>query len=281
MSEAAPRTFRLVLEYQGGDFEGWQIQVGDRPARTVQGELAKAVESITGVEGRIRGAGRTDAGVHAHGQVASLRLGADFAPEKLLRALNARLPDDVAVLQCDAVPDDWDALREARGKLYRYQVWNGVTRSPLRADRYAWVRESLDLERMREAAQTFVGRHDFASMCAAGSDVKTTVRTLLSLEVSGATRGEIRLDVEGEGFLRHMVRNLAGTLIEIGRGRWEASEAAVILASKDRGRAGPTAPAEGLALIRVMDTFSDPDRYPSGESAAERGSSIDLEGPVG
>ncbi|MFK7895733.1 MAG: tRNA pseudouridine(38-40) synthase TruA [Myxococcota bacterium] len=281
MSEAAPRTFRLVLEYAGGDFEGWQIQTGDRPARTVQGELAKAVESITGAPGRIRGAGRTDAGVHAHGQVASLRLGVDFAPEKLGRALNARLPDDVAVLACDVVGEDWDALREARGKHYRYQIWNGASRSPLRAERFAWIHEPLDPGRMRAAAETFVGRHDFASMCAAGSDVKTTVRTVLGLEVSGASRAEILIDVDGEGFLRHMVRNLAGTLIEIGRGRWEPSEAAVILASKDRGRAGPTAPARGLSLVQVRDTFSDPERYPRGESTSGRGGSIDLEGPVG
>lgn len=293
MSERSPRTFRLVLEYAGGDFEGWQIQTRDRPSRTVQGELAAAVESITGAPGRIRGAGRTDAGVHAHAQVASLVLGADFEPGKLARALNARLPADVAVMRCDVVPEGWDALREARGKLYRYQIWNGASRSPLRADRFAWIRESLDLDRMRAAAEVFVGRHDFASMCAAGSDVKTTVRTVLALELRGASQDEIVLDVTGEGFLRHMVRNLAGTLIEIGRGRWDVAEAAVILASRDRGRAGPTAPAQGLALVRVMDSFSDPGLSPSGDRGAERvaptggsivgstDASIDVEEPVG
>ncbi len=281
MSDSAPRTFRLVLEYAGGDFEGWQIQTSDRPSRTVQGELAAAVESITGAPGRIRGAGRTDAGVHAYGQVASLVLASDFPPGKLARALNSRLPADVAVLRCDVVPEGWDALREARGKLYRYQIWNGASRSPLRVDRFAWIRDPLDLDRMRAAAEIFVGRHDFASMCAAGSDVKTTVRTVLALELRGACRDEIILDVTGEGFLRHMVRNLAGTLIEIGRGRWEVAEAALILESRDRGRAGPTAPGQGLALVQVMDSFTDPDRVPSGESDRGRSGSIDVEGPVG
>ena len=281
MSDLAPRTFRLVIEYAGGAFEGWQVQTGDRPARTVQGELATAVESITGAPGQIRGAGRTDAGVHAHAQVASLVLAADFEPGKLARALTARLPNDMAVLRCDVVPEGWDALREARGKLYRHQIWNGASRSPLREDRFAWVREPLDLERMRAAAKVFLGEHDFASMCAAGSDVKTTVRTVLGFDVRGVSRGEFILDVEGEGFLRHMVRNLAGTLIEIGRGRWEVAEAGAILESRDRGRAGPTAPAQGLALVRVMDSFSDPDRFPSGESRGLQPASIDGESPVG
>ncbi len=250
------RTFRLVLEYAGGGFEGWQIQSGKRPSRTVQGVLGDALTSITGCPVRIRGAGRTDAGVHAWGQVASVVAQTRLPDEVLARALNARLPADLAVIGCEEVPAGWDALREARGKHYRYQIWNGPLRSPLHAGRWAWIREGLDVAAMIEAGAAFVGTHDFSAMQAAGSDVQTTIRTITALTIRGVSGGEIVLDVEGKGFLRHMVRNLAGTLVEIGRGRWEPARAQAILASRERAQAGPTAPAEGLALVRVWDTWS-------------------------
>jgi len=194
--------------------------------------------------------------VHAWGQVASVVARTELSAEVLARALNARLPADLAVIGCDEVPAGWDALREARGKHYRYQIWNGPFRSPLHAGRWAWVREELDVEAMIEAGGAFVGTHDFSALQAAGSDVKTTVRTLTELTIRGVAGSEIVLDVEGAGFLRHMVRNLAGTLLEIGRGRWEPARAQAILASRERSQAGPTAPAEGLALVRVWDTWS-------------------------
>ncbi|MCP4906725.1 MAG: tRNA pseudouridine(38-40) synthase TruA [bacterium] len=276
-SAAGERTFRLVLEYAGSAFEGWQIQSGQRPSRTVQGVLGEALASITGSPGRIRGAGRTDAGVHAWGQVASVVVATDLPVEALARALNARLPADVAAVGCDEVPAGWDALRAARTKQYRYQIWNGVLRSPLRAARWAWIREGLDVEAMAEAGQYFVGTHDFASMQAAGSDVKTTVRTITSLTIDGHSGGEIVLDVEGMGFLRHMVRNLAGTLVEIGRGRWPAARAQAILTCLDRSQAGPTAPAEGLTLVRVWDGWVGAEDL-TGTSGAP---SVDVGSPVG
>jgi tRNA pseudouridine38-40 synthase len=250
------RTFRLVLEYDGLNFEGWQVQAGERPSRTVQGVLTEALESVTGSRARVRGAGRTDAGVHAFGQVASVQVSTQFTPEQLARALNGRLCRDIAVREIDAVPLDWDALREARGKHYRYQIWNGADRSPLRAGRFHWLRDPLDVGRMREASEIFVGTHDFAALQGAGSEVKTTVRTIQVVGIKGEAGSEIILDVEGEGFLRHMVRNLAGTLIEIGRGRWEVARGTEILASLDRQQAGPTAPANGLVLIEVRDSWS-------------------------
>ena len=282
-TSTSQRTFRLVLEYDGRDFEGWQIQAGDRPARTIQGVLADSLESVTGYPASVRGAGRTDAGVHAFGQVASVRIVTGMSSAAVARALNGRLPKDVAVRGCDEVPAEWDALREAARKHYRYQIWNGARRSPMRASRYHWQRDPLSIERMRAAAAVFVGRHDFASMAGAGSSVKTTIRNVLALRISGATGDEIVLDVEGEGFLRHMVRNLAGTLIEIGRGRWEVSQAVEILASLDRGEAGPTAPAQGLALIRVQDSWTmglEEDGNLSPNSVC-RGSSVDESTPVG
>ena len=281
------QTLRLVIQYDGAAFEGWQSQDGDRPARTVQGVLRDAASEICGGAARIRGAGRTDAGVHAWGQVASLCVETKLAPERLLGALNARLPADVAVLQCQRMGADWDALRAAQAKHYRYQIWNGRMRSPLRAARWHWVREELDLGAMRAGAAYFVGRQDFAAMQAAGSSVKTTVRNVTRLELSGAPSGEITLDVEGEGFLRHMVRNIAGTLLEVGRGRWAPEAVREILDSLDRGQAGPTAPALGLSLVRVWDDFERRESMnpkPSGDSPSvdtQVPDSVDDEGPVG
>ncbi len=272
------RSFRLVLEYDGAGFEGWQTQAGPRPSRTVQGVLTEAVESVTGETPRVRGAGRTDAGVHAAAQVASLHVATALPPERLQAALNARLPDDVAVRGCGEVAPGWDALKAARGKHYRYAIWNGLHRSPLRTATTWWVREALDLAAMGQAARTFEGRHDFAAFQAAGSSVKTTTRMVTRCEIGGEARGEIRLEVEGEGFLRHMVRNLAGTLVEIGRGRWPVERAGEILASLDRGQAGPTAPAPGLCLMRVDD---DGGASPAGMPAGTRADSVDSEAPVG
>ncbi|MEM9383396.1 MAG: tRNA pseudouridine(38-40) synthase TruA [Planctomycetota bacterium] len=279
-AEGGTRSFRLVLEYDGAGFEGWQTQAGPRPARTVQGVLIEAVASVTGETPRVRGAGRTDAGVHAEAQVASLHVATALAPERLQAALNARLPDDVAVRGLTGAAPGWDALRAARGKHYRYRIWNGAHRSPLRAGTTWWVRERLDASAMAEAAAVFVGRHDFAAFQAAGSSVKTTVRTVTGFRVAGESGGALELDVEGEGFLRHMVRNLAGTLVEIGRGRWAVARAAEILASRDRGQAGPTAPAQGLCLLRVDDDDGG-GPSPAGTDGAATPGSVDSEGPVG
>jgi tRNA pseudouridine38-40 synthase len=268
---APRRTFRLVLEYDGRDFEGWQIQAGERAARTVQGVLAEGLGVVLGAPAAVRGAGRTDAGVHAMGQVASVRVETGRSPAEIVRSLNGWLPRDLVVRQLDEVSSDWDALREARGKHYRYQIWNGTDRSPLRAGRFHWLRDPLAVEPMQEASQILIGTHDFAAFQGAGSCVKTTLRTIEAIEVEGASGSEILLDVFGEGFLRHMVRNLAGTLIEIGRGRWSVERATEILASQDRGEAGPTAPALGLVLVSVRDSWSQ--RVPMTEYGAEDGGS--------
>lgn len=275
----AYRTFRLVLEYDGRDFEGWQIQSGERCVRTIQGVVSEALKSVTRNEARVRGAGRTDAGVHAMGQVASVRVVTALSVEALARSLNGWFPRDLAVREIADVPLGWDALREARAKHYRYQIWNGAQRSPLRAGRFHWLRDPLAVDHMREAGQAFVGTHDFAALQGAASSVKTTVRTIQALRIEGDAGSEIILDVEGEGFLRHMVRNLVGTLIEIGRGRWPVGRAAEILASLDRQTAGPTAPAEGLVLVSVRDSWSE-----AGDEAGisgSRGASVDESSPVG
>jgi tRNA pseudouridine38-40 synthase len=244
--------FRLVLEYDGAAFEGWQVQPG-RP--TVQGALESAIARVSGDRVRVVGAGRTDAGVHAAGQVASAAIETALTPDRLRLALNGVLPPAVVVTEVALVPDGFHARRDALGKRYRYCIWNGPNRSPLRAARAWCLQRPLDLGAMRRAASAFVGRHDFASFQTAGSNVKTTERTLERLDIEGEAGGEIALRFEGSGFLRHMVRNLTGTLVEVGSGRRRPDEMPALLAARDRRRAGRTAPAEGLTLewVRYAD----------------------------
>lgn len=241
--------FRLTLEYDGRDFAGWQVQPGGQ--RTVQGALEAAVERVTGRAVRVIGSGRTDAGVHAQGQVASVRVETRLEPDQLSRALNGVLPADVAVLGAERVPEDFHARHDARSKLYCYRIWNGASPSPLRAPRAWHVARPLDLGAMRPAAQALVGTHDFACFRATGSGAGSSVRTLTRCQLEGEARAEIRLLVEGDGFLRHMVRALVGTLVEVGRGQRPAGSMPAVLAARDRGRAGRTAPAHGLSLVRV------------------------------
>jgi tRNA pseudouridine38-40 synthase len=240
--------FRLVLEYDGTDFEGWQAQ--PQGQRTVQGELQAALARVAGGAVAVIGAGRTDAGVHAEGQVASASVDTRLAPETLQRALNAILPRDVAVRELAQVDAAFHARRDAQSKLYAYRIWNATTRSPLRERRALWVSARLDVPAMREAAGALVGTRDFASFQAAGSSPGPTVRTLdqVALEAEGA---ELCCCFEARGFLRHMVRTLVGTLLDVGRGRRSPDSIAALLAARDRSQAGPTAPAHGLTLVRV------------------------------
>jgi tRNA pseudouridine38-40 synthase len=242
-------TFRLTLEYDGTDFEGWQVQPA--PSRTVQGCLAAALEQVTGHAGRVRGAGRTDSGVHAEAQIASCQLETRLDDAELLRALNATLPDDVAITALERVDPDFDPRRGATSKQYRYVIWNNPVRSPLRARTSVWIRYPLDVDAMRLGAKELVGTHDFASFRAAGSNVVGTVRTLSTLAIDGTAGGELTLTFEGSGFLRYMVRNVTGTLLEIGRGHRSPADIPAILAARDRAHAGRTAPAHGLTLAWV------------------------------
>jgi len=242
-------TFRFTLEYDGTEFEGWQSQPEGH--RTVQDTLEAALRSVTGKSVRVIGAGRTDAGVHAEGQVAGAEIETSMACSELQRALNTVLPRDLAVVGLVEQPSGFHAQHHARSKLYRYRIWNGSWPSPLRARRSHWLRSPLDVAAMREAERCFEGRHDFASLQAVGSDVHDTVRTLHRVEVLGSPGGEVYVEVEGSGFLRHMVRNLVGVLLEVGRGRLEPAAVPSLLAARDRGAAPATAPARGLTLVRV------------------------------
>jgi tRNA pseudouridine38-40 synthase len=242
--------FCFTLEYDGAGFVGWQAQAGGQ--RTVQDEFEAAIARVTGQQLRVAAAGRTDAGVHARGQVASAQISTELSPLVLQRALNQSLPEDLAVVAAERVADDFHARFSALGKLYCYRVWNASTRSPMRSARVNWVARELDVPAMVKAAEAFLGSHDFAALQAAGSDVESTVRTLERLDVEREPPGELVFWVQGDGFLRHMVRNLVGTLLEVGSGRRSIESMGELLACGDRHRAGPTAPAAGLTLVQVF-----------------------------
>jgi tRNA pseudouridine38-40 synthase len=245
--------YRLTLQYDGTEFSGWQIQEG---ARTVQGELTRALSLIEGGEVVVHGAGRTDAGVHAEAQVASVRLRREFEPEKLLAAVNGNVARDLRVVEVRTAPDDFHARFDARGKTYCYRVFNERFQSPFWA-RYA-LHESraLDINVMREDAARFVGEHDWTAFSSAQADVKSRVRRVTALEVSErrSARGRGRLveiSVSAEGFLRYMVRSIAGALLAAGRGETDAETIRRAVETGERPHVIATAPAHGLTLVEV------------------------------
>jgi tRNA pseudouridine38-40 synthase len=245
--------YKLTIQYDGTDFHGWQIQ-GD--LRTVQGELSRALSLIEGREVTVHGSGRTDAGVHAEGQVASVVVERRIAPDKLRAAINGNIAKDVRILQVDEVGDNFHARYSALGKTYLYRVVNGMVISPF------WVRYAhyeariLDLQRMKSAGELFLGEHDWTAFSAAQSDVEDRKRTVSQLEVS--EREDIRahgrmieIGVTANGFLRYMVRAIAGALLAVGRGELSIED---IRTAIEKGKRPPeisTAPAHGLTLLNV------------------------------
>jgi len=239
---------KLTLEYDGRDFVGWQVQPN---GRSVQEELEKGIGKLCGQRVRVTGAGRTDAGVHARGQVASLRAPRELPLKAWTAGLNALLPEDLACIRAEQAPEGFDARRWARGKRYVYDILQTPVRSPLQRGRTWEVRRPLDVEAMRLAAPALLGTHDFSALRAADCPARTTVREIRTLEIerSGA---RIVVTVEATAFLKHMVRNIMGTLVEIGHGRRAPDSLPDLLAGRDRTHAGPTAPPHGLALDEVF-----------------------------
>jgi tRNA pseudouridine38-40 synthase len=241
-------TFKITLAYDGTDYVGWQLQAN---GVSIQGLLEDALRAIDGRDVRVTGAGRTDAGVHALGQVASFTIQRALTADTVVRAVNAHLPGAVRVLSAEAVPETFHPRSAATAKTYRYRIWNGEVVSPFER-RYAWhITCALDVEAMRAAATIVEGRHDFAAFQAAGSEVKTTVREIYRSALRTPHPALLEYEITGTGFLRHMVRAIVGTVVEVGRGRQPVEWIAAVLASRDRTMAGPTAPPEGLFLVSV------------------------------
>jgi tRNA pseudouridine38-40 synthase len=256
--------WKIVLSYDGSGFHGWQVQPG-RP--TVQGTLSAVLEKMTGERVLPQGSGRTDAGVHALAQVASFALEAEIPAENLLRALNQALPQSIRVLKVEAAGEDFHARHSAVRKTYEYRIFERRVEGadeericPPFVAPYAWdCRWALEIAAMQQAAAMLCGTHDLTSFAAVdpdrtqredGAAGQNPVKTIFASEVARED-GLLRYRVTGSGFLHHMVRNIVGTLVEVGRGSLQAEEMRRILAAKDRAAAGPTAPAQGLSLVGV------------------------------
>jgi tRNA pseudouridine38-40 synthase len=275
------RTLKLTVAYDGTDYAGWQYQ-NDKP--TVQNTLENAIATVTGQHARILASGRTDAGVHALGQVVGWRTDSHLPPDVLLRALNANLPHDIAVLEVAEAPPDFHAIAHVVRKRYRYVIHDGPVRDVFQR-RYAWHfrHGRLDVEAMQRAAQPLLGTHDFCSFESSGAERKTSIRTVFELTIAQTgyllsplgrgTGGEgsltdnlannivlddsdspqnfILFEIEADGFLYNMVRAIVGTLVEVGRGQQPIEWPGEVLRAMDRRQAGPTAPPQGLFLLHV------------------------------
>ena len=246
------RTFKLTVSYDGTEFSGFQRQAA---ARSVQAELEAAVVPIEGRSVAVAGAGRTDAGVHALGQVASFKLTNRIGADDLLQALNARLPADIRVLKAEEVPSAFHARFSAGLKVYRYRISNTRVMSPFQR-RYAWhISRKLDLEAMSLAARELLGEHDFSCFQAKSARIRGSTRTITqsdwSAEPAAGGGRLLSYEIAGTGFLKYMVRNVIGTLVEVGDGRRSPISLRELLASGNRAAAGPTAPPMGLYLVRV------------------------------
>jgi len=241
------RNIKLLLSYDGTHFSGWQRQP-DR--RTVQQVVEEAVGQLTGVVPSTNASGRTDAGVHAVGQVAHFLTASAHPPGVFVKALNAMLPADVRIKEAWEVPQAFHATLDARTKLYRYVIDNGRVADPFQT-RYAWhVYQPLDAPAMHRAAQSLKGRHDFHSFETNWPNRTSSVRTVTHVAVN-RMNDSVWIDVEADGFLYNMVRSITGTLVEVGKGKWPEAKVGAALAAEDRREAGPTAPPQGLFLVRV------------------------------
>lgn len=245
--------FRLLLQYDGTDFHGWQIQNG---LRTVQGELMRVFSLLDDRDVTVHGSGRTDAGVHAEGQVANVHLERDILPEKLRNAINGNLLADVRVLSVDLAPDDFHARFSAKSKTYCYRLVLGQVTSPFWS-RYAHQESRpLDLPRMHAVVREFLGEHDWTAFSAADADTGSRVREITQLEINERwdERGQCQLleiTISANGFLRYMVRSIVGTLLAVGRGEIDEPTVRRAIDQGDRSLAGATAPAHGLTLLKV------------------------------
>ncbi|MEN6387267.1 MAG: tRNA pseudouridine(38-40) synthase TruA [Phycisphaerales bacterium] len=244
----ALRNIKLTIQYDGSGYSGWQKQPG---RKTIEAELMSALGNLLCCEDvKIEGSSRTDAGVSALGQVANVFVDTPIPTDRMAKAISKYLPKEIVVTEAVDVPDDFSAIKDTKTKLYRYSIYTGKTRPVLEINR-CWHRPGkLEIEPMQQAAEKLVGEHDFKSFATAADKRSSSVRTILHCEVT-QEKDWIYIDVEANGFLYNMVRNIVGTLVEIGRGRWEPEVIDKILKAKNRTAAGPIAPAQGLCLLWI------------------------------
>lgn len=240
------KNLKVIIQYNGANYCGWQKQPD---SLGIQGTIEKAIYEITKEQVKLTGSGRTDAGVHALGQVANFKLESSIPAHKIPSALNAKLPKSISIIACTEVDDEFHSRYSAKGKRYRYLIYNNMYRSPIYKDTSYHVRYDLDFEKMCKEAKHLIGEHDFKGFMSSGSSVNDTVRTIYDITLE-KQEDLIILEVEGNGFLYNMVRIIVGTLVDIGRGRINESLKDVIN-SKNRGKCGHTAPAHGLFLKKV------------------------------
>jgi len=243
----AVRNIKLLISYDGADYSGWQCQPGQK---TIQGLISDAIEKLTGSVVRVNGASRTDAGVSALGQVANIRIDTAVPTANMAKALTQKLPDDIAVIEAVEVDDGFDAISSVKSKLYRYTIFTGLSRPVLQIRHCRHRPGTLDIEAMAEAGSLLVGKKDFKSFASAADERQSSVRTVFRCDVR-CENDWIYIDVEADGFLYNMVRNIVGTLVEVGTGKWKPEKITEILKANDRRAAGPIAPAAGLCLMWI------------------------------
>lgn len=242
------KNHKLTIEYDGTRYHGWQVQPN---GVSIQEEIEAALQTMTRQKVKLIGSGRTDAGVHALGQVANFTCQTAITPEAFHKGLNSMLPDDIVIRNVTEVPLEFHARFNAKSKCYRYHILNHPIPSAIERHHTWWIRTPLDLPAMTAAADHIIGRHDFKAFEGAGSPRSHTLRHIIEAKFSGQTPGRITFDVRADGFLRYMVRNLVGTLVDVGLGKIQPDQMKQILDSRDRSRASATAPARGLFLIEV------------------------------
>jgi tRNA pseudouridine38-40 synthase len=242
------RTIKLLIEYDGTNYLGWQVQA---KGLTIQGMIEEKLKLLTGEGVRLIGSGRTDAGAHAFGQVAHFKTRSEMDLRSIQRALNSLFPPDIAIKGVEEADENFHARKQARSKVYEYRILNQPIRSVFHRG-YAWhIVQKLDMEEMKKATQKLVGENDFSSFRSTGTPTKTAIRKVFRAEWKRGRDGLIRFEIEASGFLKQMVRAIVGTLVEVGKGKISSEELQRILESKDRKKAGPTAPAQGLFLKEV------------------------------
>ena len=240
--------FKITIEYDGSAYHGWQRQAAER---TIQGEIENALKTMTGNSVTVTGSGRTDAGVHALNQAANFRCATSLTPEAFLKGLNSLLPEDIVITSCKVVSEKFHARYDVKSKVYDYRILNRLLPAAV-SRQYAWhVRKKLDLVAMQEALRFAIGSHDFKAFEGTGSPRASTDRCILNADFLKTDNDYVILKIEGDGFLKFMVRNIVGTLVDVGLGKITPDDFKQILISKDRNLAGITAPAHGLFLMEV------------------------------